>query len=191
MAGAGGTIRVANGCRIEGGRVVEPRVPRRFLPGVQVPEYLRAFLFGRLGWNRLGGNLIVSGAFGLFQRHYLLEIGGYTAGNVVEDLDLVIRLHAHLRARGQPYEIPFIPDRLLPKQDYPYPVAPQKWPFRRSIEYSITADMAILDVASKNREDFLYRRYLMGNHEFRWDKALAFADAIEDAELSRKLTLRR
>ncbi|HMA54031.1 MAG TPA: M14 metallopeptidase family protein [Acidobacteriota bacterium] len=63
-----------------------------------------------------------------------------------------------------PVEIPFIPDRLLPKQDYPYPVAPQKWPFRRSIEYSITADMAILDVASKNREDFLYRRYLMGKH---------------------------
>jgi len=63
-----------------------------------------------------------------------------------------------------PVEIPFIPDRLLPKQDYPYPVAPQKWPFRRSVEYSITADMAILDVASKNREDFLYRRYLMGKH---------------------------
>jgi hypothetical protein len=63
-----------------------------------------------------------------------------------------------------PVEIPFIPERLLPKQDYPYPVAPQKWPFRRSVEYSITADMAILDVASKNREDFLFRRYLMGKH---------------------------
>lgn len=63
-----------------------------------------------------------------------------------------------------PVDIPFIPDRLLPKQDYPYPVAPQKWHFRQSVEYSITADMAILDVASKHREDFLYRRYLMGKH---------------------------
>ncbi|HPW18568.1 MAG TPA: M14 family metallopeptidase [Candidatus Aminicenantes bacterium] len=63
-----------------------------------------------------------------------------------------------------PVEIPFIPDRLLPKQDYPYPVAPQKWHFRQSIEYAITADLAILDVASKHREDFLYRRYLMGKH---------------------------
>jgi len=63
-----------------------------------------------------------------------------------------------------PVDIPFVPDRLLPKQDYPYPVAPQKWHFRQSIEYMITADMAILDVASKNREDFLYRRYLMGKH---------------------------
>ena len=63
-----------------------------------------------------------------------------------------------------PVDIPFIPERLLPKQDYPYPVAPQKWHFRQSIEYSITADLAILDVASKHREDFLYRRYLMGKH---------------------------
>jgi hypothetical protein len=63
-----------------------------------------------------------------------------------------------------PVDIPFIPDRLLPRHDYPYPVAPQKWHFRQSIEYAITADMAILDVASKHREDFLYRRYLMGQH---------------------------
>jgi hypothetical protein len=63
-----------------------------------------------------------------------------------------------------PVDIPFIPDRLLPTQDYPYPVAPQKWHFKQSVEYSITADLAILDVASKHREDFLYRRYLMGRH---------------------------
>ncbi|MBT8478411.1 MAG: glycosyltransferase family 2 protein, partial [Gemmatimonadetes bacterium] len=110
VAGAGGTIRVANGCRIEDGRVKDARLPRRFLPGVQVPEYLRAFLFGRLGWNRLGGNLIVSGAFGLFHRQYMLEIGGYATDNVVEDLDLVVRMHKHLRDLGEPYEIAFIPD---------------------------------------------------------------------------------
>jgi hypothetical protein len=63
-----------------------------------------------------------------------------------------------------PVDIPFIPERLLPKHDYPYPVAPQKWHFRQSVEYAITADLAILDVASKHREDFLYRRYLMGKH---------------------------
>jgi hypothetical protein len=63
-----------------------------------------------------------------------------------------------------PIDIPFIPERLLPKHDYPFPIAPQKWHFRQSVEYAITADMAILDVASKHREDFLYRRYLMGRH---------------------------
>lgn len=110
VAAAGGTIRVANGCRVDHAHVVDPQVPRGFLSAVQVPEYLRAFLFGRLGWNRLGGNLIVSGAFGLFQRHYLLEIGGYATGNVVEDLELVVRLHRYLRTRKIPYDIPFIPD---------------------------------------------------------------------------------
>lgn len=107
---AGGTIRVVNGCDVERARVLHPRVSRRFLSGVQVPEYLRAFLFGRLGWNRLGGNLIVSGAFGLFQRKYLLEIGGYQTDNVVEDMDLVVRLHRHMLEKGEEYRVAFVPD---------------------------------------------------------------------------------
>jgi hypothetical protein len=63
-----------------------------------------------------------------------------------------------------PVEIPFLPERLLPSLDLPYPILPQKWPFRNSVEYSITANKAILDVASKHREDFLYKRYLMGKN---------------------------
>ncbi len=63
-----------------------------------------------------------------------------------------------------PVDIPFIPERILPKEDYPFPVAPQKWHFRQSIDYAVTADKAILDIASKSREDFLFRRYLMGKH---------------------------
>jgi len=110
VVAAGGTIRVVNGCDVDRARVLQPRVSRRFLSGVQVPEYLRAFLFGRLGWNRLGGNLIVSGAFGLFQRKYLLEIGGYQTDNVVEDMDLVVRLHRHLLERGEDYRVAFVPD---------------------------------------------------------------------------------
>lgn len=112
VAAAGGTIRVANGCDIHRARVRRPRLSTNFLAAVQVPEYLRAFLFGRLGWNRLGGNLIISGAFGLFQRRYLLEIGGYRIGNVVEDLDLVVRLHQHLEEKGIDYRVTFIPDPL-------------------------------------------------------------------------------
>src|SRR3954454_17130746 len=84
VAAVGGTIRVANACVIEHGRVIEARVALRFLPSVQVLEYLRAFLFGSLGWNRLGGNLIISGAFGLFKRSHLLAIRGYRTGSVTE-----------------------------------------------------------------------------------------------------------
>jgi hypothetical protein len=61
-----------------------------------------------------------------------------------------------------PMEIPFIPEKHLPNSDYPYPVAPQKWHFRQSVEYSITADKAILDLASKHREQFLLNIYRMG-----------------------------
>jgi cellulose synthase/poly-beta-1,6-N-acetylglucosamine synthase-like glycosyltransferase len=110
VAAVGGTVRVANASVIRDGRVLEPRVSGRFLPGVQVVEYLRAFLYGRLGWNRLGGNLIISGAFGLFRKELLLEVGGYATDSVVEDFDVVVRLHRHLRRRRLPYLIPYVPD---------------------------------------------------------------------------------
>jgi cellulose synthase/poly-beta-1,6-N-acetylglucosamine synthase-like glycosyltransferase len=110
VAAVGGTIRVANACRIEHGRVIEARVDRRWLPGCQVVEYLRAFLFGRLGWNRLGGNPIISGAFGLFRRDYVLSIGGYKTGNVTEDMDLVVRLHRFLHEHKIRAVVPFVPD---------------------------------------------------------------------------------
>ena len=63
-----------------------------------------------------------------------------------------------------PIDIPFIPDRVLPKGDYPYPIMPQKWHFRSSIDYSITADKAILDFASRRREEILWNRYVMGRN---------------------------
>lgn len=110
VAAVGGTIRVANDCTVEMGRVTEARVDRRWIVGCQVVEYLRAFLFGRLGWNSLGGNLIISGAFGLFRKEYLLAIGGYRTGNVTEDMDLVVRLHRYLRENKIKATLPFIPD---------------------------------------------------------------------------------
>jgi cellulose synthase/poly-beta-1,6-N-acetylglucosamine synthase-like glycosyltransferase len=110
VAAVGGTVRVANSCTIANGRVIEARIDRRWLPGVQTVEYLRAFLFGRLGWNRLGGNLIISGAFGLFRRDYLLAIRGYGTGTVSEDMDLVVRLQRYLRERRLPDKMLFIPD---------------------------------------------------------------------------------
>lgn len=110
VAAVGGTIRVANDCTVEMGRVTEARVDRRWIVGCQVVEYLRAFLFGRLGWNALGGNLIISGAFGLFRKEYLLAIGGYRTGNVTEDMDLVVRLRRYLHENNIKATLPFIPD---------------------------------------------------------------------------------
>lgn len=108
---AGGTIRVVNDCDVRYGRVTKVRVPGSFLPAVQIIEYLRAFLFGRLGWNRLGGNLIISGAFGLFRREPMIAAGGYEHRTVGEDMELVARLRRSARERGgRRQRVDFIPD---------------------------------------------------------------------------------
>jgi hypothetical protein len=63
-----------------------------------------------------------------------------------------------------PIEIPFVPNRQLANADLPFPIAPQKWHFRQSVDYSVTANYAVLDVASRYRETFLYNIYQMGRN---------------------------
>lgn len=110
VVAAGGTIRPINSSEVRDGRVVATRVPRNPLAGFQTVEYLRAFLFGRLGWNRMGGNLIISGAFGLFRRDAILEAGGYVTDTVGEDIELVCRLRRRAVEAGRPGSVVFIPD---------------------------------------------------------------------------------
>jgi cellulose synthase/poly-beta-1,6-N-acetylglucosamine synthase-like glycosyltransferase len=110
VTAAGATLRVVNGCEVTAGRVTRQRAPRRFVPGVQAVEYLRAFLAGRVGWNRLGGNLIVSGAFGLFRREPMIAAGGYRHDTVGEDMELVVRMRRLAHERGAPERIVFVPD---------------------------------------------------------------------------------
>lgn len=110
VVATGGTVRVANGCRIEGGVLTQVGLPRNLWALFQVVEYLRAFLFGRLGWSQLNAMLIISGAFGLFRRDLVIEVGGYRVKTIGEDMELVVRLHRHLRARRQRYRIEFVPD---------------------------------------------------------------------------------
>ncbi|HEU0098476.1 MAG TPA: glycosyltransferase [Allosphingosinicella sp.] len=106
----GGTIRIANGSRIEGGRVVGVRLPRNLLALIQILEYLRAFLMARLALGRMQVLTVISGAFGLFRRQTALEVGGYTHGTVGEDMELVVKLHRRLREQGIDYRIEFIPE---------------------------------------------------------------------------------
>jgi cellulose synthase/poly-beta-1,6-N-acetylglucosamine synthase-like glycosyltransferase len=110
LAATGGTIRVANDCRVDHGRVVEARLPTSRLATVQVLEYFRAFLVARVGWSRVNALGIISGAFGLFHRSLLETVGGYWTETVGEDFELTLRLHRHLRERGEPYRIAFVSD---------------------------------------------------------------------------------
>jgi cellulose synthase/poly-beta-1,6-N-acetylglucosamine synthase-like glycosyltransferase len=106
----GGTIRAVNGCEVRAGRVVSERAPRRPLEALQAVEYLRAFIAGRLGWNRLGGNLVISGAFGLFRREPMIAAGGYLHETVGEDMEVVVRMRRLARERGRGDRVLFVPD---------------------------------------------------------------------------------
>ena len=63
-----------------------------------------------------------------------------------------------------PVDIEFVPQRMLAQADWPFPITPQKWHFRQSIDYSLTANYAILDLASRHREQFLFNMYKMGKN---------------------------
>jgi cellulose synthase/poly-beta-1,6-N-acetylglucosamine synthase-like glycosyltransferase len=107
---AGGAVRIANGCRLRDGFLEEVGLPRNRLALVQVVEYLRSFLFGRMGWEPLGAVLIVSGAFGVFRRTTLIEVGGFDPRAIGEDMELVVRIHRKLKQQRRRYHIGFIPD---------------------------------------------------------------------------------
>lgn len=106
----GGTVRIANGCTVRRGFLEKVGLPRNFLALVQVVEYLRAFLFGRMGWSPINGLLIISGAFGVFHKETLVEVGGYNPDAVGEDMELVLRMHRLMKEKRRPYRVTFIPD---------------------------------------------------------------------------------
>lgn len=104
----GGAVRVVNGCRITRGQVVKVGIPRLWVARLQMLEYLRAILFGRAGWGGLGMLMIISGAFGMFRKRALVEVGGFLHETVGEDMELVVRLHHHFRSQNRPYHVQLI-----------------------------------------------------------------------------------
>ncbi len=106
----GGTIRVVNGCQVHAGRILEVRPPRHWLELFQTVEYLRAFLLTRMAWTRSRAVTIISGAFGIFRRDVVLELGGYEHGTVGEDMELVVRLHRWAGEQGREGQVLHVPD---------------------------------------------------------------------------------
>jgi cellulose synthase/poly-beta-1,6-N-acetylglucosamine synthase-like glycosyltransferase len=121
MVACGGTVRVVNGCQVRGGFLVGAGLPRNLLALFQIVEYLRAFLFGRLGWSQCNALLLISGAFGLFHKETVVAVGGYRHNTIGEDMELIVRLHRKLRQRGQVYRIAYVPDPVC------WTEAPEDW----------------------------------------------------------------
>ena len=106
----GGIIRVSNGSEVKNGKVIKLALPRSRLAVFQIVEYLRAFLVGRTGWSLLNTVLIISGAFGAFLKDAVIQVGGYTTNTIGEDMDIVVKLHKHMREKKYKYKIAFLPD---------------------------------------------------------------------------------
>lgn len=78
----GGSIKVANQVVLNKGKVIKVMPPKKILTIFQIIEYYRVFLTTRVWFNSFNGNLIISGAFGLFKKNAVLNVGGYDTDTV-------------------------------------------------------------------------------------------------------------
>jgi cellulose synthase/poly-beta-1,6-N-acetylglucosamine synthase-like glycosyltransferase len=109
---AGGVIRIANSCTVKDGKLIDINFPKTWLEQGQILEYLRAFLLGRMAWSRLNGLLVISGAFGLFDKKIAIEVGGYDTNTVGEDMEIIVRMRRHMEEKKQKYKVAYLPDPL-------------------------------------------------------------------------------
>lgn len=106
----GGIVRVANGSVIKDGNLIESNLPKSRVARLQVVEYLRAFLTGRTSLSKLNSVLIISGAFGAFNKAVVIECGGYKTNTIGEDMDIIMKLHKKMRDKKKKYKIKFLAD---------------------------------------------------------------------------------
>jgi cellulose synthase/poly-beta-1,6-N-acetylglucosamine synthase-like glycosyltransferase len=110
-----GNIYPANGFTFNKGQVESRGLAKESLCRFQTIEYLRAFTSGRIGWSELRSLMIISGAFGLFQKAALVETGGYLTSSgkykkdtVGEDMELVVRLTKQALEHKDPYRVVYV-----------------------------------------------------------------------------------
>lgn len=112
VVAVGGAVRPCNGAEIETGRIIRYSMPKKLLACMQVLEYDRSFLASRILFDKFNGNIIISGAFGLFQKELVIQTGGYDPSTMGEDMELVVKLHVFCREHGLPYLIWYAADAI-------------------------------------------------------------------------------
>lgn len=108
----GGVIRIANNCVIREGRLIDVNFPKKNLERAQIIEYIRSFLLGRMAWSRLNGLLVISGAFGMFDKKVAISVGGYDTNTVGEDMEIIVRMRRFMEEQHIKYRVAYIPDPL-------------------------------------------------------------------------------
>ncbi len=106
----GGSVRIANGMNMQLGSIIEKNLSNHYIVLMQIIEYLRAFLMGRIALSQFNLVLIISGAFSVFSKRWVVEAGGYSEGTIGEDMELVVRLHRLVQEKGEKKRIEFVPN---------------------------------------------------------------------------------
>ena len=108
----GGLVRVAQCVEVKDGEIVNYSFPSNPIVAMQVMEYERSFLASRIMNDYFNGNLIISGAVGLFKKDAVISVGGYETDTLGEDMELVVKLHTFCRNNKIPYEIRYEPNAI-------------------------------------------------------------------------------
>ncbi|KGX84979.1 glycosyltransferase family 2 protein [Pontibacillus litoralis] len=106
----GGNVRIANENNVQLGSISSPKLPRHYLVVMQVIEYLRAFMIGRISLSKFNMVLIISGAFSVFSKKWVIDAGGYSKNMIGEDMELVVKLHRYVKEHKLKKRIEFVAD---------------------------------------------------------------------------------
>lgn len=110
VVAVGGLVRSSQSLKMKDGKRVGYQMPWNLITSMQIMEYDRSFLAARILLDRFNGNMIISGAFGLFKKDVVIAAGGYDRDTLGEDMELVVRLHAFCRNNQIPYSIRYEPN---------------------------------------------------------------------------------
>ncbi len=110
VVAVGGLVRAAQSLKIKDGKRIGYRMPWNLVTSMQIMEYDRSFLASRILMDRFNGNMIISGAFGLFKKDIVIAAGGYDRETLGEDMELVVRLRVFCRNNKIPYSVRYEPD---------------------------------------------------------------------------------
>ncbi len=110
IVGVGGNVKIANGNEFRLGSLLQSNLSNNALVTTQIIEYSRSFLLGRVAMSKLNLLLILSGAFSVFNKAWVLKVNGYSPNMIGEDMEIIVKLHRHFKENGIEKRIEYVPD---------------------------------------------------------------------------------
>jgi len=105
----GAALRMSNSCDVDSGVIKQVKPPRALIPRFQEVEYIRAYLFSKMGWSEINCIPNISGGLGLFNTDIAIKSGGYDSESHAEDMDLLTKMTVFKINNNQDYKVEYIP----------------------------------------------------------------------------------